>query len=46
VAGKTDTLVREGYRMEDIRKAMDIAQNDLTMARKILRGFSNPATST
>ncbi|XP_022109070.1 E3 ubiquitin-protein ligase CBL-like isoform X3 [Acanthaster planci] len=46
VQGKMETLVREGYRMDDIRKALDISQNDLTMARKILRGFSNPATST
>ncbi|XP_071806611.1 E3 ubiquitin-protein ligase CBL-C-like isoform X2 [Asterias amurensis] len=43
--GMIGTLVLEGFRKEDIAKALDISQNDLKMARKILQGFSAPASS-
>ncbi|XP_033641327.1 E3 ubiquitin-protein ligase CBL-B-like isoform X3 [Asterias rubens] len=43
--GMIGTLVLEGFRKEDIAKALDISQNDLKMARKILQGFSAPTSS-
>ncbi|XP_038062729.1 E3 ubiquitin-protein ligase CBL-B-like isoform X2 [Patiria miniata] len=46
VQGKMEILVREGYRREEISKALDITQNDLAMTRKILKGFSNTTSST